>query len=313
MCCFLYPSKGKMLVGAAILMGLVSLFGIALGEKADCFFNPNGGKYFHSRRDCETISGHYWPTMMAVTEAQLKEAPYNRLMRCSACYDGEYIYGETAECDYTKSIPQIVNGDLGAWRITEEEATQSVKNRLAEMSIFSEKDFTHFDFNNYPIRFINKTGEEMIGRAVIGCIGERAYPFFFPSDGGQFVMLEETSFDRLLAVWEKEKGHYFLWPVEDKYWFCELYRHTNAFALPTKGDISKEEALDIARLAVAEKFNLPLEKIDDYIVDYNFFILTMDERGWAIVFREVGLNFIFQVTIRSSDGYVVSVLEPEKL
>ena len=48
------------------------------------YYNPNGGKYYHSSPYCAAVKEKYWP-LTSFRYGQLSEAPYSKLTRCSAC------------------------------------------------------------------------------------------------------------------------------------------------------------------------------------------------------------------------------------
>ncbi len=58
---------------------------LALGEAATYYVNPNGGKYYHARKSCETIDEKYWGSMLEITLEQLSKEPYSSLKPCPMC------------------------------------------------------------------------------------------------------------------------------------------------------------------------------------------------------------------------------------
>lgn len=56
-------------------------------QDATCYWNPQGGRYFHNRKDCETIAPEYWDAMGEIGYDSLKKKPYNELMQCPVCYN----------------------------------------------------------------------------------------------------------------------------------------------------------------------------------------------------------------------------------
>ena len=52
------------------------------------YYNPNGGRYFHTRPDCDLIDPKYWDGMAAFMGDELDDAPYNTLKPCQKCDAG---------------------------------------------------------------------------------------------------------------------------------------------------------------------------------------------------------------------------------
>lgn len=75
---------------ARILAAMVLLFFsipfVSLAKTQTCFVNPNGGLYYHSRRNCERIAEKYWPDMIEISMSQLSEDQYVTLTQCTGCY-----------------------------------------------------------------------------------------------------------------------------------------------------------------------------------------------------------------------------------
>ena len=48
------------------------------------YYNPNGGKQYHSSPYCKLVREKYWP-LQEFTYGELEEAPYSKLTRCPGC------------------------------------------------------------------------------------------------------------------------------------------------------------------------------------------------------------------------------------
>ena len=49
------------------------------------YYNPNGGRYFHTLSNCDTIDPKYWDGMVSFLGDELDDAPYNALRPCQMC------------------------------------------------------------------------------------------------------------------------------------------------------------------------------------------------------------------------------------
>ncbi|MEG0125426.1 MAG: hypothetical protein RR816_05025 [Clostridia bacterium] len=76
--------KITMLVAAAFLVLFMPI--VSLANTQTCFVNPNGGLYYHARRDCERIAEKYWPDMIEIYVSKLSEDQYATLTQCTGCY-----------------------------------------------------------------------------------------------------------------------------------------------------------------------------------------------------------------------------------
>lgn len=76
----------KKLVSTLLLLALTAVFP-AQAEEAAYYFNPDGGRYYHSSRECKTMRAVYQEQMLQITAAQLTEAPYAQLKPCNICFN----------------------------------------------------------------------------------------------------------------------------------------------------------------------------------------------------------------------------------
>lgn len=77
----------------ALLAALATLpQSVALGEGEKYYYNPQGGAYYHERKDCPTIHEKYWSNMQEITSAERAEGSFQSLKRCPKCFsDGEQM------------------------------------------------------------------------------------------------------------------------------------------------------------------------------------------------------------------------------
>lgn len=96
------------------------------------------------------------------------------------------------------------------------------------------------------------------------------------------------------SIMERILGKFESWSVEDKAWYSDVLIQTKRIGydeeihiLPTSEDLQQSEALSIAKAAMIEQFQLPLTALDNYEVDYDFYIMPNREndKRWLISFR----------------------------
>lgn len=51
------------------------------------YYNPDGGRYYHAKPECETMRSEYYPLMQAISVSELAKAPYSSLDRCVHCFE----------------------------------------------------------------------------------------------------------------------------------------------------------------------------------------------------------------------------------
>ncbi len=131
------------------------------------------------------------------------------------------------------------------------------------------------------------------------------------------------------ALWEKEKGPEYFWPYEDKALFFETFGHAAGYTtmkpgLPGSGDLSMQQAVELARDAAMKEFGVTEEQLDALKRDYTFLPDTFRQLDgtacsiWMIAFRYAapdlrGLNRIkYQVNIVSPQGEIDLIVDHEK-
>lgn len=89
------------IITAAPLMAILMLaLCAALGEATVYYFNPNGGKNYHIRRDCPMVNEKYRSLMLEITPEQLSEESYNHLQPCPVCFPEKLTPAVTPENRY---------------------------------------------------------------------------------------------------------------------------------------------------------------------------------------------------------------------
>jgi hypothetical protein len=74
-------------IAAALFIAILMLVPYSsLGEATAYYFNPDGGKYYHVRRDCEMVNEKYRGIMLEIKPEQLAEESYNHLKPCPVCF-----------------------------------------------------------------------------------------------------------------------------------------------------------------------------------------------------------------------------------
>ena len=53
-------------------------------DQVTLYYNPDGGKYYHSSPRCLSVKEKYWP-LTAFTYGELEDEGFVKLTRCKAC------------------------------------------------------------------------------------------------------------------------------------------------------------------------------------------------------------------------------------
>lgn len=109
----------------------------------------------------------------------------------------------------------------------------------------------------------------------------------------------------LLQQWRAQKGDIRTWSIEDKALFDWLFGEATAYIVPGEGDISKEEAAEIAVEAVPDSISTPR-------FSFSFKLFTYPgekqaQRIWLVTIYE-GEKERYVVHVSSADGTVVKVV-----
>lgn len=129
---------------AALLLSLLAVLFVfpaaASGEAV--YYNPEGGRYYHSRPDCETIRSEYHPKMQSLAQSRLEEEPFSTLVRCNHCFvastppppaadaaqwvkvvyynpEGGHFYHLRPDCETIRSEYQPLMESLNTERLTQ--------------------------------------------------------------------------------------------------------------------------------------------------------------------------------------------------
>lgn len=131
------------------------------------------------------------------------------------------------------------------------------------------------------------------------------------------------------ALWEDEKGPEYFWTYADKALFFETFGHAAGYStlkpgLPGSGDMSMQQAVELARNAAMKEFGITKEHLNDFKVDSTFLPDTFRQQDaaacsiWMIAFRYAapdisGLNRIkYQVNVVSPQGVIDLITDHEK-
>ena len=97
----------------------------------------------------------------------------------------------------------------------------------------------------------------------------------------------------LLERWEAKRGPRWFWSQEDRVLYDQLYASTSqsVSVLPEAGDLPREEALAIAKEAIARECGvLPETLEEEYRLDMELCMLSLKtaekERVWSVCFRQ---------------------------
>lgn len=79
-----------------IVLLLLFLTTIAVAEtiapsSAALYFNPNGGSYYHTNENCESVFAKFLP-LTAIPDADLTAEPYEKLTPCPVCVASDAWY-----------------------------------------------------------------------------------------------------------------------------------------------------------------------------------------------------------------------------
>lgn len=132
----------------------------------------------------------------------------------------------------------------------------------------------------------------------------------------------ESSFgfiQQVTKIWEQEKGSEFFWSIEDQYLFDQLYKKRSwnyKPALPDEQDIQQDVALKYAIEAVAQKYNLSPQLLqEEYLLSTKFCYIDAREpssRIWRVAFRKLDpmtqqYELLYFVDISAIDGSILDV------
>ena len=114
-------------------------------------------------------------------------------------------------------------------------------------------------------------------------------------------------FTRPLAYWAAHKGGCTdkrLWRMEEKALFDALYALTPVYGLPQEGDMSREEAAELAALALEPYY--PADKASGYLICPGYLMGGEGANGiWEIYFK--GKDMIYQVNVDAVTGEILCI------
>lgn len=130
---------------------------------------------------------------------------------------------------------------------------------------------------------------------------------------GSVISAGNPNFFELYDQWELERQTPNLfWSFEDLILFDELYRHSDLFprhVMPTKADISKESAIEIAKKTLKREYGVSDEQLSQYKCSATIKLHPDNTRQWYICFCTIvsatQANVRYQVTINAADGSII--------
>lgn len=70
-----------------MLLAIISALTLCAHADGTVYYvNPDGGKYYHAKRECVTVREEYRAGMIEVTEEQLGQPPHDQLTVCNLCF-----------------------------------------------------------------------------------------------------------------------------------------------------------------------------------------------------------------------------------
>ena len=86
----MHKKKMPALLMLILCLAGAAVFALPAAAQGDLvYFNPEGGRYYHSFPQCETIRSEYHSLMQSLPESRLTEEAYSTLMRCNICFRKE--------------------------------------------------------------------------------------------------------------------------------------------------------------------------------------------------------------------------------
>ena len=139
------------------------------------------------------------------------------------------------------------------------------------------------------------------------------------SPAGEIIESSFGFIQQVTEIWEQEKGSEFFWSIEDQYLFDQLYKKRSwnyKPALPDEQDIQQDVALKHAIEAVAQKYNLSPQLLqEEYLLSTEFCYIDAREpssRIWRVAFRKLDpmtqqYELLYFVDISAIDGSILDV------
>lgn len=261
-----------------LIFALLLCAGAACGEEETVLFNPQGGSYYHSQRDCTSMSKKYWAVMEKITISQLQEEPYKKLKRCSICYVENFGYANHEQADLILEAQQLV---------------------------MQQYDRSQARMNGYAADVGQSSGVQPAYTYVEFTPRSWEHPEFFVAfyeDGRTQVEHFECS---LLDAYideevEKKQALFRNWSVEEQYTFASWLRAVSQdyldvlppgtahllkhqYGLPLAGDISQETAVSMAQSQVAAD-GVALDQVTSTSVSY--YVDDPEAPMWHVRFYE---------------------------
>ena len=79
--------KRVAVIMTALLLAISMLVpSLAAGDSSTYFVNPQGGKFYHVRKNCEAVGEQYRAGMLSITPGQMAQGSYSNLLPCPICF-----------------------------------------------------------------------------------------------------------------------------------------------------------------------------------------------------------------------------------
>lgn len=250
----------------------------AFAAEETVLFNPQGGMYYHTRRDCPSMRKDYWAVMEKITVSQLQQEPYHALKRCPVCYVESFGYEDHAQADLIREAQQLV---------------------------MQQYDRSQARMNGYAAEVGQSSGAQRPYMYVKLTPKSWEHPEFFVTfyeDGSAQVGHFECSLlDKYIDEQVAEKQALFRnWTIEDQCSFAAWLRAVSEdyldvlppgtahllkhqYGLPSPGDITQETAVSMARSQVTES-GTALDQVTCTSVSY--YVDNPEEPVWHVRFYE---------------------------
>lgn len=190
--------------------------------------------------------------------------------------------------------------------ITKEEALAiAMEQLMAREDVLAPAGGDLYDFPLYAIEARRLSHRETFvtladgGNAWIVSFAPENLPVFagavtVASPGGEVLEAILGEEDPLMKRWEAERGPRWFWSQEDRVLYDQLYTSTSqgVSVLPEAGDLPREDALAIAREAIARECGIRPETLEEeYGLDMELCLLSLKtaekERVWSVCFRQL--------------------------
>lgn len=297
-----------------LLTILQSIAALASSGQLTYYYNPSGGKYYHSSQNCELVDSKYLP-MTELSAVDLQAEPLNRLVPCEICV-GVKVH-EDSQSEAFSPLP-LVDKSIVPVRIMEpkagdmpvSEALGIATREIADMlndtedhvaNMLNKANFLSLTIRGVdtPVWIVSFFSEEKPG--IVSTVT-------IQSPSGQVLLKASDFFWEFSKTWE-EWGwdNYYFWSAEEKALYHALYQPHPTRIVPEEVSISQEEALQIAMDEMKRKFELSDNELASFKIDFNYvpaWYVQQGDNSWLIIFRSAAKQNLYQVVLSASNGTV---------